>query len=117
MHSLTLQLYSGHSWHDAMRLNFEQPEAGLTGVCSFGYEQTYLLETLEHIGSRLEHAVSVTVPLDWESYRASEAPAFLHDILPMDLDDEEIEFVREEEAGWDEADRTDFGDPEIDGNY
>jgi uncharacterized Zn finger protein (UPF0148 family) len=42
---------------------------------------------------------------------------FLHDILPMDLDDEEIEFVREEEAGWDEADRTDFGDPEIDGNY
>ena len=42
---------------------------------------------------------------------------FLHDILPLDLDDEEIEFVREEEAGWDEADRTDFGDPEIDGNY
>ena len=42
---------------------------------------------------------------------------FLHDILPLDLDDEEIEFVREEEAGWDEGDRTDFGDPEIDDNY
>ena len=82
MHSLTLQLYSGHAWHDAMHLNFEQPEAGLAGVCSFGYEQTYLLETLEHIGSRLEHAVSATVPLGWDSYRASEAPAFLHDILP-----------------------------------
>jgi len=82
MHSLTLQLYSGHAWHDAMHLNFEQPEAALAGSCSFGYEQAYLLETLEHIGSRLEHAVSVTVPLDWESYRASEAPAFLHDILP-----------------------------------
>jgi hypothetical protein len=25
--------------------------------------------------------------------------------------------VREEEADWDEADRTEFGDPEIDGNY
>ena len=42
---------------------------------------------------------------------------FLHDILPLDLDDEEIEFVREEEAGCDEGDRTDFGDPEIDDNY
>ncbi|WP_417702426.1 type II toxin-antitoxin system HipA family toxin [Pseudomonas sp.] len=82
MHSLTLQLYSGHAWHDAMHLSFEQPEAGLAGACSFGYEQTYLLETLDHIGSRLEHAVSVTVPLDWESHRASGAPAFLHDILP-----------------------------------
>ena len=82
MHSLTLQLYSGHAWHDAMHFSFEQPEAGLAGVCSFGYAQTYLLETLEHIGSRLEHAASATVPLDWESYRASEAPAFLHDILP-----------------------------------
>ena len=40
-----------------------------------------------------------------------------HDILPNDLDDEEVEIVRDEEAGWDEADRTDFGDPEIDGNY
>jgi hypothetical protein len=42
---------------------------------------------------------------------------FLHDILPTDLDDEEIEFVREEEAGWEESDQTDFGDPEVDGNY
>jgi uncharacterized Zn finger protein (UPF0148 family) len=40
-----------------------------------------------------------------------------HDILPNDLDDEEVEIVRDEEAGWEEADRTDFGDPEIDGNY
>ena len=40
-----------------------------------------------------------------------------HDILPNDLDDEEVEIVRDEEAGWDEADRTDFGDPELDGNY
>ena len=40
-----------------------------------------------------------------------------HDILPNDLDDEEVEIVRDEEAGWEEADRTDFGDPEIDGDY
>jgi uncharacterized Zn finger protein (UPF0148 family) len=40
-----------------------------------------------------------------------------HDILPNDLDDEEVEIVRAEEAGWEEEDRTDFGDPEIDGNY
>jgi serine/threonine-protein kinase HipA len=82
MHSLTLQLYSGHAWNDAMHLNFEQPEVGLAGACSFGYEQTYLLETLEHMGSRLEHAVSATVPLGWDSYRGTPAPAFLHDILP-----------------------------------
>lgn len=42
---------------------------------------------------------------------------FLHDILPTDLKDEEIEFVREEEAGWEESDQTDFGDSEVDGNY
>jgi hypothetical protein len=42
---------------------------------------------------------------------------FLHDILPMDLDDEEVEIVRDEEADWEETDRTDFGDPEVDGNY
>lgn len=35
MHDLTLQLYSDHAWHDAMHLNFEQPEAGLAGACSF----------------------------------------------------------------------------------
>jgi len=35
----------------------------------------------------------------------------------MDLDDEEVEIVRDEEAEWEEVDRTDFGDPEVDGNY
>jgi DNA-directed RNA polymerase subunit RPC12/RpoP len=40
-----------------------------------------------------------------------------HDILHNDLDDEEIEIVRAEEADWEEADRTDFGDPEVDGDY
>jgi hypothetical protein len=29
MHSLTLQLYLQGDWHDAMRLDFEKPDAGL----------------------------------------------------------------------------------------
>lgn len=39
------------------------------------------------------------------------------DILPLDLDDEDIEVIRKDEADWEKADRTDFGDPEIDGDY
>lgn len=82
MHTLTLQLYRDHVWRDVMRATFEQPDAGLASTCSFGYEQAYLVDRLDHMDSRLDDAVSANLPLGWESWRSATAPAFLHDILP-----------------------------------
>lgn len=57
MHSLVLQIHRNHAWHDAMRLVFRHPEEGLAGGCSYTYEQNYLVDMLEHMGSRLDKAV------------------------------------------------------------
>lgn len=82
MHSLVLQIHRNHAWHDAMRLVFRHPEEGLAGGCSYTYEQNYLVDMLEHMGSRLDNAVSATLPLSWESWRTPQAPALIHDISP-----------------------------------
>ncbi|MBX8492414.1 HipA domain-containing protein [Pseudomonas cichorii] len=82
MHNLTLQIYTNGQWRDAMRLCFEQPDEGLTGVCAYGYEQSYLIDSLEVMGDRLSKAVSAVHPLGWDSWRDKKAPAFLFDILP-----------------------------------
>lgn len=53
MHELTLQIYTGGKWQDAMRLGFEQPDLGLEGACTYGYEQRYLVDALGAIGNRV----------------------------------------------------------------
>lgn len=65
-----------------MGLGFEQPDAGLDGPCTYGYEQGYLVNALDSVGSRLSGAVSAVLPVGWESWRSQQAPAFLFDILP-----------------------------------
>ncbi|HEX9870763.1 MAG TPA: HipA domain-containing protein [Candidatus Tectomicrobia bacterium] len=82
MHKLTLQIYAGGGWQDAMGIGFEQSDLGLDGPCAYGYEQSYLVSVLDAIGSRLDCAVSAAVPLGWDSWRSKQAPAFLYDILP-----------------------------------
>lgn len=62
MYPLTLQIHTGHAWHDAMQLTFEQPTLGLEGTCSYGYKQAYLVDALDVMGSRLSNAVSATLP-------------------------------------------------------
>jgi serine/threonine-protein kinase HipA len=81
MFDLTLQIYTAGNWHDAMVLSFDSPEKGFESRCSFGYEQTYLFENYEQIGSPFAKAVSARFPLDWDG-RRSNAPAFVHDIAP-----------------------------------
>jgi len=66
MYPLTLQIYADHVWRDAMQLTFDQPELGLTAACSYAYKQTYLVEALDDMGSRLGNAVSATLPLGWD---------------------------------------------------
>ncbi len=82
MHKLTLQIYAGGEWQDAMGIGFEQPDQGLDGPCTYGYEQGYLVGSLDSISTRLHGAVSATLPLGWDAWRSKKAPAFLFDILP-----------------------------------
>lgn len=82
MHNLTLQVYTDGQWRNAMEFCFEQPEEGLEGTCAYGYQQGYLVDSLESVGSRLNVAVSAAYPLGWDSWRDKKAPAFLFDILP-----------------------------------
>src|SRR5690606_30954254 len=82
MHNLTLQVYRDGQWRNAMELRFEQPEEGLEGACAYGYQQGYLVDSLESVGTRLNAAVSAAYPLGWDSWRDKKAPAFLFDILP-----------------------------------
>ncbi len=82
MHNLTLQVYRDGQWRNAMELRFERPEEGLEGACAYGYQQGYLVDSLESVGTRLNVAVSAAYPLGWDSWRDKKAPAFLFDILP-----------------------------------
>lgn len=81
MYDLTLQIYKDGQWHDAMVFSFDNPEKGFESRCSFGYEQTYLFENYENMGSPFASAVSARFPLDWDG-RRSNTPAFVHDIAP-----------------------------------
>jgi len=82
MYKLTLQIYARGEWQDAMGIGFEQPDLGLDGPCTYGYEQGYLVGSLDSISTRLHGAVSATLPLGWDAWRSKKAPAFLFDILP-----------------------------------
>jgi hypothetical protein len=82
MYSLTLQLYSQGNWRDAMRMDFEKPEAGLLSPCSFAYDQHYLVEHLNALDRVTVQSVSATLALGWDLQRTAQVPAFLHDILP-----------------------------------
>ncbi|MGH8386971.1 MAG: HipA domain-containing protein [Pseudomonas sp.] len=81
MYNLTLQIYTSGNWHDAMTLSFDNPEQGFENRCSFGYEQAYLFENHEGIGSPFAAAVSARFPLEWDG-RRSNTPAFVYDIAP-----------------------------------
>ncbi|MFD2645900.1 type II toxin-antitoxin system HipA family toxin [Pseudomonas japonica] len=82
MYPLTLQLYAQGKWQDAMTLNFAQPENGFLGPCQYAYVSGYVRSNLEAYQSTFEKAVSVNLPVDFDSHRSNKAPAFLHDIAP-----------------------------------
>ncbi|MGE8145990.1 HipA domain-containing protein [Pseudomonas frederiksbergensis] len=81
MYNLTLQVYTAGNWHDAMVLSFDNPEKGFESRCSFGYEQSYLVDNYADIPTPFAKAVSARFPLEWDGKR-SNGPAFLHDIAP-----------------------------------
>ncbi|WP_262499488.1 hypothetical protein [Pseudomonas proteolytica] len=80
--SLMLQIFNAGHWHDAMRLEFSEPQKGFDGPCRFHYRQDYLVEHLDDIGQGFCSAVSGRFPLEWDVTFLKTAPAFLHDIAP-----------------------------------
>ena len=82
IHSLMLQIFNAGHWHDAMRLEFSEPQKGFDGPCRFHYRQDYLVEHLGDIGQGFCSAVSGRFPLEWDVTFLKTAPAFLHDIAP-----------------------------------
>lgn len=46
MYNLILQIFTAGQWHDAMTLDFDDPEKGFESRCSFGYEAGYLGENI-----------------------------------------------------------------------
>ena len=81
-YSLTLQIFTAGHWHDAMRLEFPEPQRGFVGPCRFHYRQDYLADHLEEIQQPFCYAASARFPLDWDVTVLKSAPAFLHDIAP-----------------------------------
>lgn len=82
MYQMTLQVFAEGHWHDAMRLEFPEPQKGFEGPCRFAYKSEYLVENLDDIQLPFSKAVSARYPLDWEITFLKAAPAFLHDIAP-----------------------------------
>ncbi|MES2820846.1 MAG: HipA domain-containing protein [Pseudomonadota bacterium] len=82
MFRITLQGYHQGCWLDVMELNVERPERGLGDSCAWAYTQAFLLDSLEHLGTRGGLAVSACYPLDWDTWRNKTAPAFIFDLLP-----------------------------------
>ncbi len=79
---LMLQIFTDGQWHDAMRLEFSEPQKGFDGPCRFHYRQDYLVDNLEDIQLPFSKSVSARFPLEWDVATLKSAPAFLHDIAP-----------------------------------
>jgi serine/threonine-protein kinase HipA len=79
MYNLTLQIYGGGIWKDAMTLSFDDPTKGFLGPCRFAYKAGYVLDAYPDSFSQ---GVSARLPVDFETFSLPEAPAFLHDIAP-----------------------------------
>lgn len=82
MSLLTLQIHAQGKWQDAMTLNFSEPEKGFLGPCQFGYTSAYVGANLDAYESTFDKAVSVRLPVDFDTQHSKKAPAFLHDIAP-----------------------------------
>lgn len=81
-YSLMLQIFADGHWHDAMRLEFSEPQKGFDGPCRFHYRQDYLVDNLDSIQLPFSASVSARYRLDWNVAMLKSAPAFLHDIAP-----------------------------------
>ncbi|PHN52606.1 hypothetical protein [Pseudomonas gessardii] len=81
-YTFMLQIFKEGHWHDAMRLEFSEPQQGFDGPCRFHYRQDYLVENLDDIQRAFSNAVSGRFPLEWDISFLKMAPAFLHDIAP-----------------------------------
>ena len=80
---LTVQLYLEGDWHDAMSVVFSSPDAGMGSPTQCSYQDGYVLDSLEALGTIGDRAVSVRMPLDFEVWSLPAWPSFLYDLMPV----------------------------------
>ena len=80
--SLTVQLHLDGRWHDALDLEFLEPDKGFDGACRLGYIEDYTLSFLDRFSSVGQWAVSARYPLSLNTDTLESWPAFLLDIAP-----------------------------------
>lgn len=77
--NLTIQTFLDGHWMDAAVLKLLDEHSGRTGLSVFNYEMNYALENLY---ADALPAVSVTVPVTFETYRSKNWFSFLDDVMP-----------------------------------
>jgi len=102
-YSVTIQAFVDASWHDALVMQFANPEQLEGHRCVSGYVQDYLLDHLDLIDSPFEASVSVCQRLSWNSQYTTGLPAFVYDIIPSGAARKSLErrFGHERPAGMD----------------
>lgn len=80
--NLTFQLFTDGLWHDAMQVRFLDTQKGFQGGCHYGYVSDYLSLNLDHFDTRFAKAISAQLPLSFDLYQSTQAPAFLYDVAP-----------------------------------
>ncbi|MDF0730245.1 HipA domain-containing protein [Pseudomonas entomophila] len=100
---LTLQTFVQGAWADALVMTVENVRQVAESACTLAYEQGYLVDRLEEIGSSFDAAVSVNLPLDWTLSTSRGYPAFIYDIVPAGAARRSLEqrFGQEKPVGMD----------------
>lgn len=82
MNSITIQIFTNQQWEDAGKLelyNQNEVAKGYRGKSSFEYYPEY---AEKYFGDRNHHAVSVTLPVNFDFHNFNSWPAFALDLLP-----------------------------------
>lgn len=77
--NLTIQVFINGRWLDAAVLNLSNDQKGRAGTSVLDYQINY---TVEHLFADALPAVSMTLPVTFETYRCTKWFSFLEDIMP-----------------------------------
>ncbi|MFJ3482608.1 type II toxin-antitoxin system HipA family toxin [Pseudomonas sp. NPDC090202] len=80
--TLTLQTCVDGQWYDAALLSVDDPQAVERSRCTLAYDNQYLVDFIDRIGTAFTPAVSVNAPLNWDAVDSLGYPAFIYDIVP-----------------------------------
>jgi len=79
---LTIQTYVDGVWFDAMELRFRNTKDVKDARCTTAYKSEYIVAFLAQLETTFEQAVSVNLPMTWQSEDFKGFPPFIYDIIP-----------------------------------